>query len=69
MLLSEKTPVAETVFNVTVSPETTPKRAAPAVFIMAAVEPSYTLLAAVRPITVKALGVMLAVRPICCVKA
>jgi len=68
MLLSEKTPVAEAVFNVTVSPETTPKRAAPAVFIMVAVEPSYSLLFAMTLLTVKALVAILALRLACWVK-
>ena len=52
--LSAKAPVALPVLSVTVSPLTTPESAALAVFRVAAVFPSYCLLLAVIPVTVRA---------------
>ncbi len=56
--LSAKTPVAPAVLSVTVSPDSTPTRAAPATFNVAVVVRSYTLLLAVTPVTVSAFAVM-----------
>ena len=60
-LLLSKVPTAEPVFSVTESPPTTPTRAAEPVLRIAAVVPSYTLLSAVMPDTVRAFGMILAV--------
>ena len=55
--LSVKTPAA-VVFSETVSPETTPTMAALLVFNVTALVPSYSLLFAVTPLTVKGLSVI-----------
>ena len=54
-------PTAEAVLRVTESPRTTPVRVAPLVFKATDVVPSYGLLAAVIPETVKFFAVMFAV--------
>jgi hypothetical protein len=54
-------PTAEMVFNVTVSPAITPTKAALPTFKVAAVVPSYVLLFAVMPATVKFFWVIFAV--------
>lgn len=58
--LVANTPVADTAFNVTVSPGTTPIRDALPVLSAAVVDASYVLLFAVIPETVRDLVVMLA---------
>src|SRR5437899_1554022 len=57
-----KVPVAPAVLRVTVSPENTPTKAAPAVFKVAFVVLSKTLSLAVMPVTVKVAGVSAAQR-------
>src|SRR5207248_6810501 len=54
--LSANAPVALPVLTVTVSPLTTPESAALVVFRVAVVFPSYCLLLAVLPVTVRAFG-------------
>jgi hypothetical protein len=53
-----KVPIAPAVFSVTASPGTTPTSAAPVVFKVADVVPSYVLLLAVIPVTVSGFAVM-----------
>ena len=57
MFLSAKAPAAEALFRVTVSPPTTPTRAALSVSSVAVVVPSYVLFAEVIPLTVSSLAV------------
>jgi hypothetical protein len=56
-----KVPIAPAVFKVAASPAMTPTRTALPVFNVAVVLPSYVLLFAVIPVTVRDLEVMLAV--------